>query len=813
MKALVFSLLFFGVVYSAFAQVSGKLTDAAGKPISYATAVLLSTADSTIVRSALSGDSGIFVLTAAPAGKYRLKISSMGYQTWLSPEFEGPKAFGTIVIQSDRRQLGEIVIQGARPLFEQRPDGTVVNVQSSILSKGSSALEVLERSPGVVIDQQNSGIVLNGKSGVTVMINGKLMHLPEDQLVALLNSMSADDIASIELLTTPGVDYDAEGSAGIINIVLKKNRNTGTNGSYSLTGGYGYGEKGTASLNLNHNTGNTNFYGSYTYGHDKSYNDFHAIGAEQEPLLGGFAESDFLSISKPVQNSQNATLGFDSKTGKTVFGGSINYTGSHTAVETDNHAVYRVGADSVYQLNATISGVNQWRNASAGLYLGQQLRPGEKLNFDLNYINYQNNYPTRVQSSFLDKNGKQAGSNDTLFSPRQQGLSHTLIQVGTAKADYTKQLGAEVKFDAGIKGTYTRTSGVSSIESLVNGTFVTSPSAINHILMHEGIIAAYTNVNVKPDSVTELTAGLRYEYSGTRMTDPLTEQIIADRRLNELFPNVLFTRKLSSNAEWFLSYSQRISRPSYSDLTSYVTYNGPNSINTGNPLLKPTISYNLEPGYHYQSYSFSMLFSKDVDPIARNQFVYSTDRTQADVSPQNLNYQNYLTFQAGLPLNIGNWLTMNYDLLGGWRKFSEDYTANPVQHTYFAYSLSGSQIYRISGGLSLELSGYYNSLAYNGTRKQDGYGVLNAGIKKVLKNNGGSFQVSTSDVLRTGSVSSYFGTLTQEAFDLKSHVIYYPESSKYTLFKVAYSRSFGGNPSGSKKDEGAGEEKRRIGNN
>ena len=812
-KTLLLSLIFYCIVSCASAQISGRLTDAMSKPVSYATATLLKSADNSPVRSALTTDSGTFVITGVPAGSYLLKITSIGYQNWLSMPFKDRKDFGIIVMRENNRQLGEVVIKAGRPLFQQRPDGTVVNVGNSILSKGSTALEVLERSPGVIIDHRNNGIALNGKSGVTMMINGKLMRIPEDQLVTLLNGMSADNITRIELLNTPGAGYDAEGSAGIINIILKKNRLTGTNGSFSLTGGTGYGDKEAAALSLNHNDGNTNIYGSYNYGHDKSYDDFHAIGSEQEPLLGGFAASDFLSVSRPVQHNHNATLGFDSKAGKTSFGANINYVNSRTSITTTNHAQYHIQPDSVYRLNATINGVNQWRSTSANVYFERQLKAGERLNFDLDYINYKNDYPTAVQSSFLGAQGHQAGTNDTLFSPRQMGLSNTLIQVAAAKADYSKQLSSKLNWQNGVKVTYTRTNSISSIESLVNDVFVTSPSAINNMVMREGITAAYTNIDAKLDSITTLNAGLRFEYSGTRMTDPLNGRVLADRNLNELFPNLLLTRKLGYNNSVFLSYSQRISRPSYVDLASYVTYNGPNSINTGNPLLKPTITYNLRTGYTHNDYSFSVLFSRDDDPIARYQFVYSPDRMQSAISPQNLRYQNYLTFQAGIPFNLGNWVQMNYSLVGGWRKFAEDYTPVPAQHSYFTYSINGVQTYKITAGLSIELSGYYNSLAYNGTRRQDGSGVINAGIKQVLRNNGGSIQLSVADVFKTGAASSYFGKLTEEAFDLKSHVVYHPESSKYQLIKLSYSRSFGGTASSSKKRPVAAEEKERIGNN
>jgi outer membrane receptor protein involved in Fe transport len=819
MKVLMLSLFLLVTVEPVLSQVTGKLTDAARQPISYATVSLLKAADSTLVRSTLTGEKGEYKLDNVIPGQYILRLSSVGYQTLFTPVFEliigqPSRDLETQILKENSKQLGEIVIRANRPLLQQRADGTVVNVENSVMTKGSSILEVLERSPGVVIDHQNNGIMLNGKSGVMVMLSGKPVRMALNQVVTMLGGMSANDISKIELLTNPSAAYEAEGSAGLINIVLKKNSKQGTNGAMSLTGGYGYGEKATGSLSLNHRTGETNLYGSYSYSHDRAYSDFHAIGSEQEPLLGGRASSDFLSVAKPVLNNHQANLGVDTRLNKGLnIGGSLSYNNSNTNIQTANRGRYLIQPDSIYLLNATINGVNHWRNVTSNVYAEKQLGSGEKILLNLDYINYKNNYPIEAQTSFLDKNGNQAGSNDTLFSPRSRGLSNTLIRIWSPKADYTKQWGAKLSIEAGLKATQTRTNSTSAIQSLVNGDYVSRPSAINNIIMKEGIGAAYGSLKAILDSSTQLVAGFRYEYSDTRMDNPGNGQHIANRQLGVWFPSILLSRKLNNDAEWLLSYSKRISRPSYNDLASYVTYNGPNSVNTGNPLLKPTITDNLKLVYNYRGYSFAALLSRDNNPIARNQIVYTPDKTQMAVSPQNMVYQDNLTFQANIPFTVSDWWEMNYDVIGGWHKFKLDYTPQPAKKAYFAYNLHASQTFKLPAKFSLEFSGYYNSAFYNGSRKVDGYGVLNAGIKKELKNNGGSFQLAVSDPLRTNVISSYFGSLTQEAFDLRSHVNFHTESSKYLLIRLSYSKSFGlaGNPGQRKRGNGTPDENERIG--
>lgn len=233
MKALLLSLLLLIISQTAEAQVAGKIQDEKGQPIPFVTATLLNSADSTILLASQSDEQGAFALKYSKPGTYKLRLSAIGFQIYTSPSFDltaaqPAKDFSELVLEANSKQLTEILVRASKPLTQQRSDGTVVNVESSMLSKGSSALEVLERSPGVVIDRQNGGLSLNGRNGVQVMINGKLLRMPVEQVMAILNGMNAGEVSRVKLLTNPSAAYDAEGSGGLINIVLKDNRRKGT---------------------------------------------------------------------------------------------------------------------------------------------------------------------------------------------------------------------------------------------------------------------------------------------------------------------------------------------------------------------------------------------------------------------------------------------------------------------------------------------------------------------------------------------------------------------------------------------------------
>lgn len=805
------------VLQTAYGQISGRFATTTGQPVPFANVLLLNGTDTTLVKAALTDEKGAYLIENTPSGKYMLRFSSMGFQTWTSPVFEltaqqKSRDFGLLVVGQGAQQLGEVVVQGGKPLFQQQAAGMVINVQSSLLTKGSTALAILERSPGVMIDYRNNSIALNGKGGVVVMLNGKLIRMPVEQLVSLLNGMSADDIDKIELLSTPPSKYDAEGSAGMINIVLKKDKQQGTNGTLSVTGGYGYREKAAASINLSHNTKRINSYGSYTYSLNRSYSDIYFLSYQDMPAFSGRMEVLGGDTTWLLQHNHDATIGLDVKlNAKTTIGANLTYNASRATTTNFSGANYLLLPDSLLTYYGRIDRVNRWRNLVSSIYLEKEISPGSKINFDMDYLYFKNDNPSQIHSSLVTENGKQVTSNDSLFSPRQRGFANTVIQVGVVKADYSRQLNSKIKLEAGIKGTYTSSNTLSRIESQIDGHWVSRTETLNEMSMKEGIAAAYISANAQITPSVSLTAGTRYEYARTVMEDTRTGKNTVDRKLSTLFPSIFLSKKLNDHAELQLSYTKRITRPSYNDLASFVAYSDPTAVYAGNPLLKPTITNNFKLGYNYDGYSFSLLFSRDDHPIARYQITESAAANLLYVSPQNLVYQNYITFQTTLPWRVTDWWDMSYTFTGGLRQFKADHTLQPVKKSYFGYQLNFTESFKLPKDFSLELTGWYNGPSYNGTVKTGRMGTLSAGIKKELKNNAGSLQLSVSDILTTMEFSVYYGTIAEEAFQIKNHVKIKLESSKAPIFKLSYSLPFGtGVLRSSKKESGSKDERDRI---
>lgn len=816
MKPFVICLLFLFAAAGAWAQVSGRVVETNGQPVSYATAALMRPADSTIVNSALANDSGIFRIDGVRAGSYILRVTAVGYQTYKSTAFQVTQGqqtnLGRLLMKQSGRQLKEVVVRSARPQVQQTAQGITVNPQNSILTQGSSVLEVLQRSPGVIIDQHNNTIALNGKTGVMVMIDGRLMRMSMDQLITMLGSMGADNIAQIELMNTPPAKYDAEGNAGIINIVTKKNKKRGTNGSATLSAGYGMYEKASAALNLNHNTGKVNLYGSYSYWHDHDYGYLHAVGSQNSAPVGGQSDFNYTGISKPVSNYNEGSVGADIKLDTaTTIGASADYWGGGNTNHPHNYGYYLFEDGHSLNYNSLFNNSSHVGNAITNLYLDKDMSGGQKIRADVDYLYYTTRSLSNSNSSFTDNQGNPAGNSDSLYSPVQRDFGNTRINVLIGKVDYSKQLNKSAKLEAGLKETYSRTNASSGIEDFQNGVWVDNTvGSANNFVTYEKISAGYLTLNFQLGSATSLVAGARYEYSHNYTDKSADSNYRVDRKLGRLFPSVFFSRKINDHSSWQISYTERITRPSYSELASYVSYNDPVSVFTGNPLLKPAITRNLKFGYNDHDYLFSLLFSRDQHPILGIQSTTGPVSGVVYLRPENGDWQNAITLQATLPFKINRWWDMSYTFTGGLTQYQISFTPHPFEKTFLGGSLNFSENFKFSHGFSAELSGYYNSPSYNANWYAFSNTIVNLGLKKDVGK--GSLKLSVSDLFRSGSYRSTLGSLTTDAFNSKVRIIYSPETRYGTIVKLTYYRPFGstGSKIREKRDSGSADERSRL---
>jgi hypothetical protein len=283
MKIIFYSLFisFFGLG-SSFAQspqtgkVSGAVLEENKKAAEFVTIMLLKAADSSLVKGAVTDVEGKYEFENVAEGKYLVAASMVGYKKLYSKTFAVNESnlqinLPVMQMEMDAKNLKEVVVVGQKPFIEQKLDKTVVNVENSIVSSGGTAMEVLEKAPGVMIDKDDR-ISLKGKQGVIILIDGKQTYLSAAEVSNMLRNMQSNGIEQIEIITNPSAKYDAAGNSGIINIKLKKNKNMGMNGNLTAGAGYGRLPKSNGSLNLNYRNGKFNVFGNYNYGYNERFN-------------------------------------------------------------------------------------------------------------------------------------------------------------------------------------------------------------------------------------------------------------------------------------------------------------------------------------------------------------------------------------------------------------------------------------------------------------------------------------------------------------------------------------------------------------
>jgi len=801
--------LVFGSVEFCSAQISGNVVDENGAGVSFANVLLLNAADSTMARGTLSDEMGGFGFDDVIHGRYLINVNLISYGDWFSPVFEiednRGNSLGNIVLKEELTALEGVELTAVRKMIKQNKEGTVVHVQSSVMTKGSTALQLLERSPGVVLDQRNGNFLLNGKSGTLVMIDGKPMRFPTSEIMTLLNGISGDNIKKIELLANPSSKYDADGNAGIINIVLNNGENLGFNGALSLTGGAGFGPKQTSSLSLNSATEKLSLYGSYSFSYDESIRDFVAKANNNVPVLGGETETLFQSDIRYIDRSHNLNLGIGKQfSKKSEVGGDLLYNYSNRGFHRVNNASYTFENDDFLKADIHVDGTSARHNLSTSAFYGYKPDDSQKLTVVSDYIHFKNTSPTIVNSRYTDANGVEVSPENEIYDSGNAGMSETKVDVGVVKLDYEKQWGG-LQVEAGAKYTVSKTISESGIEVFRNGEAVADPRFENHIDIDEKISAFYASVDTQVDSLITLTTGVRYEHWDRKFSNGTP-----DRKFGKIFPSIFLSKQFESGNSLVLSYNKRISRPSYIDLSPSLVYNDPTSVFSGNALLRPAIINNISLALDYGDYHLTMGYSHEDNPIARFQTAETQDSDFIMITPQNVDYQTSLFVQADTPIRLSSWWKFNVNTVMGTRKFKIVHTPQNVVHNYLYYTINASQTLKLPKKFTLEVSGVYNSDHYSGSIEVEGFGFLNAGIKKEFKG-GGSLQFSVTDLLQSMNIISHYGALTPEAYGNTGRVHFRPESTSNRVFKLSYIKSFGNKGmKGRNVNRGSDEEKSRL---
>ncbi len=577
--------------------VSGSVLDAAsGEPMDYVTVMLYSQESDELISGTTTSDGGTFRLKS-PTKKIYLELSFIGYQNRRIDEinFQGPRAnLGQISLGEDSETLDEVLVRGEKSTTEFKLDKRVFNVGKDLSSTGASALEVLNNVPSVNVDIEG-GITLRGSSGVQILINGKPSVLASEEGNAL-GTITAEMLEKVEVITNPSAKYEAEGTAGIINLVLKKNEKKGLTGSITFNTGVPHNH--SLGLSMSKRTENFNLFTQLGFGYKE-------LPTDRESRNTNF-DSNQILYSEGQQNRNeifyNLILGTDYHINKSNV---VTLSGSFALEDEEqpsNFDFRRINLDDESLIQA-------WSREEST----EAINP--KIQYELQYkkdfpdnkehdliFSAIGNYFGKEQSSVFTETqveGQGAATNQTTATNFEEGKY-------TFNLDYTKPFKTKWSFETGAQYVDNNVSNDYQVEDEINGEYVVNAGLTNEFQYHQKVLGVY-GTGAFEGEIWGLKLGMRLE--NTDLYTHLVEtDESSDQNFTNLFPSAHSSYKLSEQVSLQAGYSRRIYRPRLWDLNPFFNIRNNFNLRTGNPRLQPeyTDSYELGSIFVFEDFSFNV---------------------------------------------------------------------------------------------------------------------------------------------------------------------------------------------------------------
>jgi outer membrane receptor protein involved in Fe transport len=571
--------------FAQHAKIDFKVTDQQQKSIDGVFAELLSARDSSLVKYYISQPNGSVEFDGLRGGEYIVYIAETGYENYYSSPILVDSLHISVSLPAIillTKELKEVTIVSKVPVIQRYADKTVVNVQQSILTVASSIFDVIQRSPGIQVDQ-NDNISMAGKSGVTVMIDGKITPMSGSDLANMLRGMPADAVDKIEFITNPSAKYDANGTAGIINVILKKDKRIGTNAVINVSYGQGIYSKSNDGFSLNSRTKNFNLFMNANYSFNENIHDAPRTRDfyNGDEFTGGYSETDFHKVPFQSETMRLGTDYFASKntTMGVVFDGSDRRfiaTGSTTANVFDS-------ANKTVSYNITNSSINSPAyNYSGNFNLTHKFDSiGRELLINVDYADFTSNSTQSFVTNYYSLNNSIAPDPYELY-----GNVPGQLNIYSFKADYDGKLG-KGQLEAGVKTSYVTTDNDLKYYDGVNASANLDTSQSNHFIYTENVDAAYVSYS-RNMGRANVQLGVRAEQTIAEGDQVTTDQIFHINSL-KFFPNFDFNDSLSKNSQLGVSLSRRLDRPTYEQLNPFRNYVDPSTYGEGNPIAATAI--------------------------------------------------------------------------------------------------------------------------------------------------------------------------------------------------------------------------------
>ncbi len=594
--------LLFLLSVSGFAQtkinskITGKVVDASTqKPVEYAT-ITISDSKSKPINGGVTDTKGVFTIQNIPAGVYTVTIDFIGYKIFRQDNVEVTDqkkniSLNTIELTASKETLASVTVTSKSPIIENKIDKIVYNAANDVTSQGGVALDVLKKVPQVTVDIDGN-VELQGNSSIRFLINGKPSSVFGSNLADALASIPASQIKSIEAITSPGAKYDAQGTGGIINIILKDSKVQGYNGSINFGAGTRL-ENGSVNLNVRHNnfgmnaffSGNAQLSSHTPVSQDRTSND---TAAKRTTHFLQDAYSDF------ERNGFQSGLGFDwSLNKKESITGSLNY--NHFS----NHGrgisnQQQILIDNTGSILSNIGSSRNSDNRSGSNEIEWSLNYKKKYKKDGQEleIQYSDNYEI-PHSSYLQS---QLYNGQTLPYAGSSSNNPGKVRETNLSIDYSHPLAENFMLETGLKTVLENIISEADVLKLstVNNQYSKDPAQSYQLNYNRKIYAAYISGTFSIAKFLNIKSGLRLEHTDTKIDFPNT--FIPS--YNSWVPSIIVSHNFENGNTLKLAYSHRIERPDYREINPFLNLADPYNITTGNPLLQPELGNNFELGFN-----------------------------------------------------------------------------------------------------------------------------------------------------------------------------------------------------------------------
>jgi outer membrane receptor protein involved in Fe transport len=731
-------------------QIAGQLRDEHQQPLPFATVLLQPLPDTTAGHATQTRADGRYTLAGAQPGRYRLVARQLGYQRQYSASFEltpGRPSYQVppMQLQLAARQLGSVQVVGQKPLLEMQAGKLVVNVAASPSAAGGTALEALQKVPGLLV--LGNRLSLAGREGLTILLDGRTTHYTD--VVSLLKELPSSNIERIEVMSQPGAAYDAAGSAGIINIILNKNADQGTNGTLGLTGGYGRFGKGGATLDGNHRTGGLNVFGSYGYTYRRTYEQLDTDRRVAE--AGQLRTYQQQSYQPRTAHVNTARLGADyALSPRQTLGGLFSGYTTRTTVAAENQIAVNDGA--LGRTDTRSASRRPTTSYAANLNYKLALSPqGRALTLDADYSRYTPANDTRLTNRLQTD---QATTQQLGFD-QQTGIS-----LVSAKADYTHPLGTAGKLALGAKGSAADIDSRLDFSELSQNAWQPDTSRSDHFQYRERIGAAYVSLDQRVAGM-QLQAGLRAEQTHSVATSVALNKTVA-RDYFQLFPSLSLDKPLTKVLGATLGYSRRLDRPSYQDLNPSIVYLDPYSQQRGNPFLQPQFTNSYQAGLTYHKQPVLLLaYTRTTNAISlataqQDSVLYQTTTNLGLLH----NYSATLNF----PLSLGKRVSGYGGTILYYNQYRSEYLGGQYDNGQLSATFYLQTKVSLPQGVGLELSGFWQTAGVNGLLNYRPFGALNLGLQKAFWHEQAQLRLAVSDAFFT---SKQRGTVQYQGLDVR----------------------------------------------